>query len=90
MVFLVIIVALIGFAVMSRLFKTVHALCVGYCLYLYGGIADLKQASTYVKLMTGGIGLLILGGVRPVDRSVVWREERYHRSILGQDMSDLV
>ncbi|TWR93278.1 hypothetical protein FJD38_06615 [Pseudomonas saxonica] len=93
LVFIAIIVALIGFAAMSRLFKTVLSLFVGYfvyCLYLHGGRADLEQASIFLTLMAGGIDLLILGGVRAVDRSVLWREKRYRKPILGQGMSDLV
>lgn len=55
LVFIAIIVALIGFATMSRLFKAVLALYVG-CLYLYGGRADMEQASTFLALMAGALG----------------------------------
>ena len=55
LVFIAIIVALIGFAAMSRLFKAVLALYVG-CLYLYGGRADMEQASTFLALMAGALG----------------------------------
>jgi hypothetical protein len=80
LVFIAVVVALIGFVAMSRPFKIVFALYVGYFvyyIYLYGGKADLEQASTFLTLISGGIGLLVLGGVLGAMRSAADSEQQY-------------
>ncbi|CAI8987033.1 hypothetical protein [Pseudomonas sp. IT-P294] len=80
LVFIAFVVALIGFVAMSRPFKIVFALYVGYFvyyLYLYAGKADIEQASTFLTLITGGIGLLIVGGVMGAMRSAAESEQQY-------------
>ena len=64
LIFIGIVAALIGFVMMSRPFKMGFALYLaflGYYIYLYGGKADLEEASTALSLVSGAVGLLILG-----------------------------
>lgn len=61
-----IVVALIGFAMMSRPFRIGFALYLAflaYYIYLHGGKGDLEEASTALSLVSGAVGLLVLGAV---------------------------
>ncbi|WP_397449955.1 hypothetical protein [Pseudomonas sp. NA-150] len=80
LMFIGLIAALGGFAVMSRPFKIGFGLYVGYLIYyiyLYGGRADLAQASTGLSLIFGAVGLLILGAVLGTMRAGAGSEADY-------------
>jgi len=80
LMFIGIVAALIGLAMMSRPFKIGFALYLAflaYYIYLYGGKADLAQASTALSLIFGGVGLLILGAVLGGMRSSAGSESEY-------------
>ena len=80
LIFIGIVAALIGFAMMSRPFKMFFALYLaflGYYIYLYGGNADLEEASTALSLVSGAVGLLILGAVMGGIRSGANSEAEY-------------
>lgn len=80
LIFVGIVAALIGFAMMSRPFKLGFALYLAflaYYIYLYGGRADLEQASTALSLIFGAVGLLIFGAVMGGIRSSVGSESEY-------------
>jgi len=80
LIFIGIVAALIGFAMMSRPFKMSFALYLaflGYYIYLYGGNADLEEASTALSLVSGAAGLLILGAVMGGIRSGADSESEY-------------
>lgn len=75
-----IVVALIGFAMMSRPFRIGFALYLAflaYYIYLYGGKGDLAEASTALSLMSGAVGLLVLGAVLGCIRSSAGSESEY-------------
>lgn len=80
LIFVGLIAALCGFAAMSRPFKIgfgLYAAYLIYYVYLYGGRADLEQASTFLSLVFGAAGLLILGSVLGVMRSGAASEAGY-------------
>ncbi|WP_247254594.1 hypothetical protein [Pseudomonas moorei] len=80
LIFIGIVAALIGFTMMSRPFKVGFALYLAflaYYVYLYGGKADLAQASTGLSLIFGAVGLLILGAVLGGIRSGADSEAQY-------------
>ncbi|MBH3430216.1 hypothetical protein [Pseudomonas alkylphenolica] len=75
-----IVVALIGFAMMSRPFRIGFALYLAflaYYIYLYGGKGDLAEASTALSLVSGAVGLLVLGAVLGGIRSSAGSESEY-------------
>lgn len=80
LIFLGLVVALCGFAAMSKPFKIGFGIYVSYLiyyLYLHGGRADLEQASRALSLVLGAAGLLILGSVLGVMRSGAASEAQY-------------
>ncbi|MGJ7515467.1 hypothetical protein ACSFE6_14200 [Pseudomonas baetica] len=80
LIFIGIVAALIGFAMMSRPFKLgfgLYLAFLAYYIYLYGGKADLAQASTGLSLIFGAVGLLILGAVLGGIRSGAESEAQY-------------
>ncbi|HJH19848.1 MAG TPA: hypothetical protein K8W20_14160 [Pseudomonas lactis] len=75
-----IVVALIGFAMMSRPFRIGFALYLAflaYYIYLHGGKGDLEEASTALSLVSGALGLLVLGAVLGGIRSSAGSESEY-------------
>lgn len=75
-----IVVVLIGFAMMSRPFRIGFALYLAflvYYVYLYGGKGDLAEASTALSLVSGAVGLLVLGAVLGGIRSSAGSESEY-------------
>lgn len=75
-----IVVALIGFAMMSRPFRIGFALYLAflaYYIYVHGGKGDLEEASTALSLVSGAVGLLVLGAVLGCMRSSTGSESEY-------------
>jgi hypothetical protein len=74
------VIALIGFAIMSRPFKISFGLYLAflaYYVYLYGGKGGLEEASTALSLVSGAVGLLVLGAVLGGIRSSAGSESEY-------------
>ncbi|MFJ1573934.1 hypothetical protein ACIOAU_20440 [Pseudomonas sp. NPDC088322] len=81
MVFVIgIVIALIGFAMMSRPFKIGFALylaSLGYYICLYGGDGELEEVSTALSLVSGAVALLVIGAVLGGIRSSAGSEAEY-------------
>ena len=56
------VIALIGFAIMSRPFKIgfgLYLAFLAYYIYLYGGKGGLEEASTAFSLVSGAVALVV-------------------------------